>query len=330
MKFSEHTQNASAAKALSGMIGSGKIPHAIMFHEDDGGAAIELVRTFLQNLFCRHREGGEACGECPACKKIAKMIHPDVHFVFPVNTGRSVDYVKEWRELVLSNPSFAENDLTEALEMEGKNAMIKVEESKALLEILSLSALEGGYRAVVVYLPEKMNREAANRLLKMIEEPPRQTQFLFITHAPESVLPTIASRCQHIRVMGGRPAAMAVSPDAQLLRPLMQAVLARDLSAALEAGDALASMPSRAHQRSFCAYAAEMLRCVFLLQQNLPQMVHAAEEDLPFLRDWAARSSKKFPRKALDALSRAQTLIDRNVSQKILFTDLVDRLYLAL
>lgn len=190
MGFSQVKGNVPVCNALKGMVDSGKVPHAIMFHEDDGGGAIGVALAFLQYLYCKDRSSGDACGTCPACNKIQKLIHPDVHFIFPVNTGRCSDYVDKWRSLVKANPFFTENDLSEALEIEGKSAMIKVDEAKGLLETLSFSALEKGYRSVVIYLPEKMNKDAANRLLKLIEEPPKLTEFILITHNPEQVLVT--------------------------------------------------------------------------------------------------------------------------------------------
>ncbi|MBQ0077612.1 MAG: hypothetical protein KBS55_03135 [Bacteroidales bacterium] len=327
MAYSGITGNEVVTGALGSMVRSGKVPHAILLHEDDGGEAMKVAHAFLSHLFCRNA-GDEACHNCPSCNKIAKHIHPDVHYVFPVNNGTSLDYLSEWRALLSGNESFTEAELQEALGIEGKTAMIKVDESKRLLDVLGLSALEGGYRAVVVYLPEKMNREAANRLLKAIEEPPVKTQFVLISHSPESVLPTIYSRCQRIRIAPAERSSSA-GQDALyegICTALLEALAAHDLGAALAESDEAAALPSREKMRSFCASLSERLRGIFLCQQGLDGLAaQVPQAD----RALAGRLPRKFPRAALDAVSRADDLIGRNVAPKIIFTDLCDRLYIS-
>ena len=327
MKFAQVQGNEDVKQALVGMVDSGRIPHAILFHEDDGGGAFPLALAFLQYLFCRDRHDGDSCGVCPSCGKIAKLIHPDVHFVFPTAAGvLSEQYMEPLRKLVAERPDFREAELADALGIEGKNSMIAVTESRRLLEKLSLSALEGGWRAVVIYLPERLNAEAANRLLKMIEEPPAQTQFLLIAHQLERVLTTISSRCQRIRVRPAGELAGPVFADADLLDELMNALLGRNLPDALEVSERIASLPSREQAKAFCTYAADRFRQVFLVQQG----VEGAGEISPQARAWAAKCRKTFPRQALEVMNRTQTLIGRNVNMKILFTDMADRLYLQI
>ena len=331
MRFADITGNADVCRALAGMVDSGRIPHALMLHEDDGGGAIPIALAFLQYLYCHHHTDGDSCDVCPTCNKLRKMIHPDVRFVFPVNTGTSLDYLAQWRQLVLSDTYFTENAISEALEIQGKSAMIKVEESKGILDMLSLSALERGYRSIVVYLPEKMNKEAANRLLKAIEEPPELTQFVLITHAPENVMTTIRSRCQLIRVLPPRRSlAAADAQERELMSGLMQALLSKDLLAALEAADAVGSLPSREKAKSFCKFAADRLRYIFLLQQQMDVLAPLPEDELEELRLWASKCRKSFPRKGAEAFSRAQTMIGRNVNVKIVFTELAGSLFLAI
>lgn len=327
MTFAQVQGNPDVKKALIGMVDAGRVPHAILFHEDDGGGAFPLAVAFLQYLFCKHRRDGDACGVCPSCGKIAKLIHPDVHLVFPTAAAAlSEQYLEPFRRLFAAEPLFREADLAGALGIEGKIPMIAVAESRRLLEKLSLSALEGGYRAVVIYLPERMNAEAANRLLKMIEEPPAATQFLLVSHQPEKVLTTISSRCQRIRV---RPAGPLAGPDfaeTELLDELLAALLDRDLLGALEVSERIASLPSRESAKAFCIFAADRLRRMFLCQQGIA----LGGETPPQVREWAAKCRKTFPRQALGVLDRAQSLIGRNVNLKILFADMADRMYLLI
>ena len=327
MTFAQVPGNQEVKQALIGMVDVGRVPHAILFHEDDGGGAFPLALAFLQYLYCRHRSGGDSCGQCPSCGKIAKLIHPDVHFVFPTAAGvLSEQYMEPLRRLVAEHPAFTEAELLEALGLEGKIPMIAVAESRRLLEKLSLSALEGGYRAVVIYLPERMNAEAANRLLKMIEEPPQQTQFLLISHQVEKVLTTISSRCQRIRIRPSGAAAETAFADAGLLDELMTALLGKDLLGALEVSERIAALPSRESAKAFCIFAADRLRQMFLCQQG----VQGLGDCPPEVRSWAGRCRKTFPRQALEVLDRAMTLIGRNVNLKILFADMADRLYLLI
>ena len=337
MNWTDTAGNEALKDALRGMVDSGRIPHAMLLFENDGGGAMPLVLSLVSYLYCAHRADGEACGTCPPCKRNAKLIHPDVHFVFPVTGGSKVStdkptsasYAAQWRELLLSNPRFTENELYAALGIEGKSGVIAVQEAKSLLETLSLSGVEGGWRTVVMYLPEKMNPAAANTLLKMVEEPPQQTLFLLITHAPEKVLTTIASRCLSLRVL---PPAQETAFDAEqmdLFADLMRALAGRDLLSALETGEALSALESREKQKSFCIFAGRCLREIFLLQQGLGSLGHVPEAYRPFFEEMAARCKKSFPRAALGHFDRALLLLERNVSQRILFCDLVDRLYIA-
>lgn len=331
MRFSDIRGGEDVKKALRDMVDTRKVPHAIMLEEDDGGGAMLMAQAFLQYLYCRGEKTGDACGVCGQCNKVAKMVNPDVHYVFPVNTGTSTQFLPKWRELVLSNPCFTEAEFREALDMEGKLPLIKTDEVSALLGVLSLAALQGGYRATVIYLPEAFQGAAANKLLKMVEEPPEKTVFVLITHDSRSVLPTIVSRCLRIRVspLSSEGAVRAVRAEAfsqekSIFADLMDCLIRKDLCSALEVGDVLAALPSRQKARDFCAYASEQLRTMFLLKQKgLERLVPEADAKV---REWAAASKPTFPRKALEALDRADNLIARNVNLRILFTDLVDRL----
>lgn len=180
MRFADIIGNRSVADAMASMADSGRVPHAMLLYENEGCGALALALAFVQYLNCSAPVGGDSCGECPSCRQMSRLIHPDVHFVFPVNKGpktsdekpTSESYIKYWRELAIADPYFVEADLQKAIGIESKNGLIAVAEARNIISKLSLTAVADGYKAVIFYLPEKMNQETANRLLKMVEEPP--------------------------------------------------------------------------------------------------------------------------------------------------------------
>ena len=319
----------TVAAVLRQMAESGRIPHAMLLHENDGGGAFPVILDFLDAVY----------GHNP---RVRKLIHPDIHFVFPVagpDKPVSDRFIGAWRELLLENPCFYENELYTAIGIDSKQSLISVYEARNILEKLSLSAVEGGYRTVVVYLPEKMNPQAANALLKMVEEPPENTLFLLVTHQPERVLTTIFSRCLFLRippfsreedrVVHAKEGA-ETNELSDLFHDLLDALVRKDLLGALETADAVADLGSREKQKRFCRVASEMLRNIFLLQQGLPDLADILGDERPFYEEMAAKLRKNFSRQALAALDRVLLLLERNVNQKILFTDLVNRLYMIL
>ena len=351
MKFADIIGNKVASDALRSMADSGRVAHAMLFYENEGCGALPLALAYVQYLNCRNPHDGDSCGECPSCRQMAKLIHPDVHFVFPVNKGPkssddkpvSESYIKYWRELALANPYFVEADLQKAIGIESKSGLIAVPEAKSILSKLSLTAVADGYKAVIFYLPEKMNQEAANRLLKMVEEPPAKTIFLFITHSPEKVLQTIFSRCQSLRVLPlskeEREAVRAMAPEEdreeyetfmELFTNLMNSLAARDLLAALECGEQMASLDSREKQKAFCTFAGECIRKIFMLQQKLPQIAGISPEEEAFYADMAQKCGRKFCSKTVSNIEKVAYMIDRNVNSKILFCDLVNRMFFSI
>ncbi|MGN1211854.1 MAG: ATP-binding protein [Candidatus Cryptobacteroides sp.] len=376
MKFADIPGNEDVKKALVSMADTGRVAHALLFYENEGCGALPLALAYFSYLNCRNRKGGDSCGECPSCRKIAKLIHPDLHFVYPVSAGSKVpasekptsdSYLKYWRELVLSNPYFLENELYEAIGIEGKSGNISVAESKAILDSLSLTSVEDGYKAVLVWLPEKMNAEAANRLLKIVEEPPEDTLFLFVTHAPEKVLQTIFSRCLSIRVMplskedvaGELTGRFGVTPEEALVQAsvsggsigqalhllgdkadsdvfmdlfsdFMDGIFRRDLMSVLECSEQMAALDSREKQRAFCAFAGDCIRKIFMTAQKMDCISNVLSSQADFFRIAAGRCSADYCVKALSFFDKASSMIARNVNAKIVFCDLADRMFVSL
>ena len=351
MRFADVIGNAEVAQALVSMADSGRVAHAMLMYENEGCGALALALAYVQYLNCSNPSGGDSCGECPSCRQMSKLIHPDVHYVFPVNKGpkttddkpTSESYIRYWRELALANPYFTEADLQRAIGIESKTGLIAVAEAKSIINTVSLTSVADGYKAVILYLPEKMNQETANRLLKMVEEPPEKTLFIFITHSPEKVLQTIFSRCQSIRVMpltkeeAGKVRALNPYDDNEeydrfmdLFADLMRAVVSGDLQSALECGEIMAALESREKQKAFCIFAGQCIRKIFMIQQNLPELAEIAEAEQEFYSEMAERSGKGFCVRTITNIEKVVAMIDRNVNSKILFCDLVNRMYLGI
>lgn len=351
MKFSEIIGNRTVAEAMVSMADSGRVAHAVLLYENEGSGALPLALAYLQYLNCSNPSGGDSCGQCPSCRQMEKLIHPDVHFVFPVNKGpktsddkpTSESYIKYWRELAAADPYFTEADLQKAIGIESKNGLIAVAEARSIISKLSLTSVADGYKAVVFYLPEKMNQETANRLLKMVEEPPEKTIFLFITHAPEKVLQTIFSRCQSVRVLP------LTKEEAELVRSrkpeedkeeynrfsdlfadLMNAIVSRNLMGVLDCSEQMAALESREKQKAFCTFASECIRKIYMIQQNMPQIADVPEDEHEFYSKMAASCGKSFCHRSVTNIEKVVAMIDRNVSSKILFCDLVNRMFLSL
>jgi len=346
--------NTRVKGALEAMASSGRIPHAMMLYENDGCGALALVSAFLELI----NGGGR----------------PDVHYTFPVTGGTKVSgavkdltcnmFAKLWKELMDENPYFLESDLSAALGFERKSGVIAVAEGKSILQKLSLSSVSGGWRAVVIWLPEKMNQQTANMLLKAIEEPAEGDIFILITHSPESVLQTISSRCQMMRVLplskeevaevltsrfgvdeaeashaaafAGGSVGLALHLLAEesgtmevkeLSDDLLERVAARDFSGALEAGERASALDSREKQKAFCSFAAEGVRKIYMVQQGQDALSGILPAETDFYRQLAGKLGKAFPRRASAAIDRASAMIERNVNQKIVFCCLASRLF---
>jgi DNA polymerase-3 subunit delta' len=185
-----------------------RVSHAQLFWGPVGSGNLALALAYAQYIACENKQVNDSCGECSACKKYAKLIHPDLHFVYPVNKTEeekknvtSDTFLETWRSTILENPYIDINEWNIALGIEQKLTIINVDEADLILKKLSLKSFEGGYKILIMWMPERMNIAAANKLLKIIEEPPDKTLFLLVANNYEELLPTIISRLQLIRIL---------------------------------------------------------------------------------------------------------------------------------
>ena len=188
------------------MVRENQLPHALMFCGPQGAGKLPLALAFARYLLCTEPADDDACGECAGCRMLDNWAHPDLHFSFPVYKGKSSDhpvsdnYLSAWRDQLMATPYFDTEMWLNDIEAENQQITFYVQESDALQKKLALKSSQGGRKVVLMWLPEKMSQEVANKLLKLIEEPPLHTYFLLVSEDPEMVLGTIQSRVQRINV----------------------------------------------------------------------------------------------------------------------------------
>ena len=348
MRFSEIIGNESLREALVRMVRENRLPHAILFSGEDGGSAFALALALAGYVNCRRPGESDACGECASCHKYGKLIHPDLHFVFPVSTSASLSesekkapisdyFLPSFRELALAHPYFTEQMLYEAIGIENKSGLISAGEARRITEKLTLRAAEGTWKTMLIYLPEKMNAEAANKLLKLLEEPPQGTLFLLVTHHPERLLPTIRSRCQPVAVpplSREERQRTGSGPDdnadyREIAKSILEAGLAKRLADLFPQWEMLADL-GREKQREWCLYMERYLRQIFLIARGLDDLAGFDPREEAVLRSFAARVKPSFYEKAFATLEDALASIGSNVNPKLVFCDLTNRLLLAL
>ncbi len=206
MKFSSVIGHSEIKHRLLHSAKEKRVSHALLFLGPEGCGNLSLAIAFAQYLECEQPTETDSCGICPGCKKMSKLAHPDVSYSYPVapkdsiKKPRSVDFVTQWRECVLDNPYLNYNEWMESLSLDNKQGIISVEESADIVNRLTLKSVEAPFKIVIIWLAERLNASAANKLLKIIEEPPDNTLFFLVAENYEFLLTTIVSRTQLIKV----------------------------------------------------------------------------------------------------------------------------------
>ena len=204
MQFRDIIGQQEVKDRLIQSVQEGRFPHAQLFTGPAGVGKLQLAIAYAQYLNCPHHTDHDSCGVCPTCLQYRNLQHPDLHFVFPIvkDDKKDVcdDYFADFRKLLSERRYFDIDDWYKAIGVETKQGMIYEKESSEILRKLSLKAFGDGYKIMIIWQPEKMNATCANKLLKLLEEPPEKTVFLLVSEHPEQLLSTILSRVQQIRV----------------------------------------------------------------------------------------------------------------------------------
>ena len=368
MRFADIIGQDDLKRHLAQSVDAGRVSHAQLFTGLSGSGALALAVAYVQYLCCRHRRDGDSCGECPDCKQIASLAHPDLHLVFPVNKQgkksgevmRSDEFLPLFRTLFDERGGYVSpQDWYDRLDL-GKTlkGMIAAREADEIIRKLSFKSFEADYKTMLIWLPEAMNEEAANKILKILEEPWERTLFILVSEQPDRLLPTIISRTQEVAVPRIAPDVLArVAAERGVSDPLQARNMARlaggDLLELnhLVAGesDALrkenfdlfcglmrlsyndkhlelvswaedAAQLSREQQRAFLRDAARLLRESYMLHAGIREISYLWGEELVFCSKFAPFVGSQNIEPLIAEIESASAQIAQNGNPTIVFT----------
>ena len=207
MQFSEIPGLHELKKQLISAHNRGKVAHAQLFSGRPGTATLPMALAYATFLMCENKTEDDSCGSCPNCVRIKKLVHPDIHLHFPKVSATENKYEKvlaeaipRFREFVMESPFGDLEAWTRKYGQENKNILISREDSRQMLKNVSMRSVEGGYKILLIWIPELMNPSSANAILKILEEPPEKTIYLLVSYNYDNLLATITSRTQLINV----------------------------------------------------------------------------------------------------------------------------------
>ncbi len=340
-------------------VSRGNVPHARLLQGPAGVGKLPLAIAYARYLMCENKGESDSCGVCPSCQKINKFAHPDLHFVFPVIKSKvSDEYLPEWREFLSSNKYFTINDWLDFIDAGNAQGMIYSKESEEIIKKLNRKVYEAPYKIMIVWLAEKMNIECANKLLKMIEEPPAKTVFLLITEDPENVITTIKSRCLPLKVgailnddmidsiksiygideesaksiahiaNGSFTKAISIIQSSDenkynfdLFKKMMRASVVRNIKSIKEVANEIGGI-GREKQKSFILNSLRLFREYYISNLNVPEMVYLNGLEAEFGVNFAPFVNETNIESFDDEFQTAYQQIEQNGNARIIFLDL--------
>lgn len=334
MQFKDIVGQRDVINRLTTAVDSGRVSHAQMILGPTADGSLQLALAYLQYLCCEHRvhhgEGSDlradSCGECPSCKKLASLMHPDLHMVFPnastprVSSGSywSGDFMSDFREFLLEHKALGTvDDWYAHLGIENKQGMIRELDAAHIVSDLALKSYEGGWKMMVIWMAEKMNTAAANELLKTLEEPLPGTLLMLVAESDERMLSTIKSRVQTVRLQpsGADPWAAAREQYAPMLVEWLRMLFKlkmRELSAQVDKMAAL----GREQQKQMLAYTMEVMRDCFLHgAAGMPVVIGSGDQKFDAM--FPSMVTTNNIELINNALNEALFAIERNANAKI-------------
>lgn len=360
MRFESVIGQSGLKQKLISAIRSEKVSHAQLFLASEGSGGLPMALAYAQFLLCENKSENDSCGKCSSCLKAEKLIHPDIHFSFPVITGKvprpkSSDFISEWREAIFQNAYLNYNDWMDFLNPENKQGNIPAAECYDIVRKLSLKSFEGKYKILILWLPELLVKEG-NILLKTLEEPPPGTLILLVAENTDMILQTILSRSQIVRLNilseneiknaltsffetgeedARRVARLAegswnealhlikniINPNEQFFRDWMALLVKNNISELMKWNEEMARN-GRENQKVFLRYAVETLReaILFSLLESTAETIPDREKKV--IKYLNEMVSSDDLSHWIKEFEEAQYHIERNANSKILFLHL--------
>ena len=364
MKFADIIGQEALKHHLAHSVDCGRIRHAQLFTGAAGTGALPLAIAYAQYLNCPNRHDGDSCGECPSCRQTAELAHPDLHFVFPVNkqgkkSGEvvlSADFMEQWRECIATTGGyFTPQQWYDRLDL-GKTlrGMISAKEADEIIRRLSFKSFESEYKIMLIWMPETMNDEAANKILKILEEPWEKTVFLLVSERADLLLSTILSRTQEIsvprltvedlmpmaegdeqqrrnmarlaagdliemrRLVGGEEDEVR-SESFDLFCRLMRLSYNDKHLELIDWADEVATL-TREQQRSMLRHAARLLRESYMLHAGLGKISYLWGEEAAFCNKFAPFIGNQNIEFLIEEIEQAMRQVSQNGNPRIIFT----------
>lgn len=364
MRFSDIIGQQELKRHLTDSIDKGRISHAQLFTGKAGAGTLPLAIAYAQYLNCPNRKDGDSCGVCPSCQQIAQSAHPDVHFIYPVNkqgkkSGEvvlSAEFLPLWREIMSqSGGYFTRQEWYEKLDL-GKTlqGMISAKEADEIIRRLSFKSFQSKYKVVIIWQAETMNEEAANKILKILEEPWENTIFLLVAERSDLLLKTILSRTQETSVPSLKVEDLtALSHGSEQERRSMARLAAGDLIQMrrmvqgegdelreecfelfcrlmrlsyndkhlelLDWADEVAQL-SREQQRQMLTHSSRLLREAYMLHAGLGQISYLWGEEAKFCNNFAPFIGNQNIEILISEIESAMRQINQNGNARIVFT----------
>jgi len=346
-----------------------RVAHTQLFLGVEGSGALPLAIAFAQYLNCKNKENDDSCGECHSCVKYQKFSHPDLHFVFPTVTSDRIKepksdlYIKEWRNYLKKSGAYvAQSEWYEILGMTGlKQGTIYSRDATDITTKLNVKSYESEYTVVIIYLAERLQLSASNKLLKIFEEPPNKTLILMIAERYELILPTVRSRAQLIRIPQLKDKVIVQSLKENTEVTLSEKKLSQ--IAALSNGNwnkalqliddqsdsqfnflkfrewmrlcfvpsnyvklmsltqELARLP-REKQKKFLAYGLNVVHNTLLANSNLDNKIRAMQEEADYFKKFSPYINLANSNQVYELFNNAIYHLERNANAGILFGDL--------